>query len=222
VPLILFLIFAQILAELFVQQCDYAWYTSYTPWQRLQAALIALMSAILAGFILHRACGLLADQSANRIVASATQLIYAAICLLALYITYQLALNGRYISFPFTLTSVAVIGVVGLAVLRLSAERSFSSERFNLQALIGSPSPLPKTKLWGYALLLISAALILGEIRAFMVGRDFIQAYPELATRTYWAAIFTLSNQQLMTWLLSLIVLAMPLLLSRQNAKLPK
>jgi hypothetical protein len=56
--------------------------------------------------------------------------------------------------------------------------------------------------------------LIIGETRAFMIGRDFILAYSDFGERLYWAVIFTMTNQQLLEWLFCLVILALPLLLS--------
>jgi len=55
---------------------------------------------------------------------------------------------------------------------------------------------------------------VVGEIRAFMVGRDFIQAYPDLAERLGLAVTFTFTNGQLLGWLACLTILALSLLAS--------
>jgi len=211
----LFLVFVQVLTALLVSQTNQSWYTSYSDWQRLQAVLVAGLNAVLAAFVIYRAYGLLARRAPNRTVAAGTFLIYATISGLVFYITYQLALNGRYISFPFALTGVAVASLMGLAVIRYRVERRCSSETFEFNNLIGhNVTKLLRNKILGYGLVFISIALIIGETRAFMMGRDFVLAYPDIDKRLYWAVMFTVTNQQLMGWLACLGVLAIPLLAS--------
>ncbi len=210
-----FLAFVQILAAILVMQTDKSWYTSYNDWQRLQSILMAGLNVILAGLVMYRAYTMLADQALMRTVALAIHSIYTVVFVLAITITYELALNGRYISFPFTLTTISVAGLLGLAAIRSIVARQWACEKMSFNELIGNTKTiLLKNKILGYGLMVIGALLIVGEIRAFMLGRDFILAYPELGERAYWAVIFTLSNQQLLEWLFSLTVLAIPLLLS--------
>ena len=54
-------------------------------------------------------------------------------------------------------------------------------------------------------------AIIVGETSAFMTGHDFIESHPNLGERLWTALIYTFSNQQLMLWFASLLVLALPL-----------
>ena len=62
-----------------------------------------------------------------------------------------------------------------------------------------------------YALLFMIPAIIVGEASAFMTGHDFIESYPMLGERLCTALIYTLSNQQLLLWFASLLVIALPL-----------
>jgi len=211
--LAVFLVFIQGLAALLVYQTDASWYTSYTDWQRLLAVLVAVLNAVIAGFVIHRAYGLLAGQAANRIVAAGTHMLYLAVSALAVYITFQLALNGRYISFPFALTGIAVAGLSGLIIIRYLVERKYSSGTIEFNNLIGyKSSKLLRNKVLGFGLAFIAVALIIGEARAFLIGRDFVQAYPDSGERLYWAVIFTITNHQLLEWLACLVILAIPLL----------
>jgi exo-beta-1,3-glucanase (GH17 family) len=62
-----------------------------------------------------------------------------------------------------------------------------------------------------YALILMIPAISIGETVAFMTGHDFIESYPSLGERLWTALIYTFSNQQLLLWFASLLVLALPL-----------
>jgi exo-beta-1,3-glucanase (GH17 family) len=213
--LAVFLAFLQILAAILVNQTDKSWYTSYSDWQRIQAALMAALNVGLAGLVIHRAVGLLTEQDTNRKITLGMEIIFVIVAELSIYITYELALNGRYISFPFVLAGISVASLSGLAIMRCMVEKRWSWQSIEFSQLIG-PTRMERltTKVLGYGLMLMGMLLIIGETRAFMMGRDFILAYPDVGERLYWAVIFTLTNQQLLEWLLCLTVLAIPLLLS--------
>jgi hypothetical protein len=65
---------------------------------------------------------------------------------------------------------------------------------------------------------LVGFALIIGESVAMMNGRDFISAYPQYSERLGKALFLTLTNLQLIVWLVSLGVLATPFFMSCQKA----
>jgi hypothetical protein len=69
----------------------------------------------------------------------------------------------------------------------------------------------------GYALGLMGVAVIYGETHAFTVGHDFIVAHPQFGERTWAAFVYTAGNRQLLLWLGSLGVLALPLLVRTEN-----
>jgi exo-beta-1,3-glucanase (GH17 family) len=215
VRLAVFLAFVQILAAILVNQTDQSWYTSYNDWQRLQAVLIAGLNVILGGLVIHRSYGLLAEQDTNRKITLGMEIIFVIVSALSIYITYELAFNGRYISFPFVLTSIPVVSLLGLAVISYIVERRCSCQSIEFSQLIGYTSTkVLRSKTLGFGLMLIGILLIIGETRAFMMGRDFILAYPDFGKRFYWAVMFTMTNQQLLEWLFCLAVLAIPFLLS--------
>ena len=66
-------------------------------------------------------------------------------------------------------------------------------------------------RICAYALMFMIPAIIVGETSAFMTGHDFIESHPNLGERLWTALIYTFSNQQLMLWFASLLVLALPL-----------
>jgi hypothetical protein len=47
-----------------------------------------------------------------------------------------------------------------------------------------------------------------------MISRDFILAYPDIAKRIGVAFVFSVTNCQLMVWLMCLALLALPLLVA--------
>ncbi|MGZ5075901.1 MAG: exo-beta-1,3-glucanase, partial [Methylobacter sp.] len=68
------------------------------------------------------------------------------------------------------------------------------------------------------ALLIMGLILIIWESKAFMVSRDFILAYPNIGERLGVAFIFSVTNCQLLVWLLCLAILALPLLANSNKA----
>lgn len=62
-----------------------------------------------------------------------------------------------------------------------------------------------------WILVFIVLAQIAGETYAFMIGHDFIESHPDFGERLLTSFIYTLTNGQLLLWLASLLILAIPL-----------
>ena len=209
-----FLVFVQILCALLVFQADKSWYTSYDDLQRLKAALIILLNIVVFGLLVYRANNLLVGAVTNKNITTALNLVYLVVITLALYKTYLLAVDGRYISFPFELVVIPVAGLLGLGCIRCFIGQ-ISLSNLNFNGLIGcSPKYDERNKQIAWLILFYAAGLVIGEIRAFMVGRDFIEAYPDLGERLGLAVTFTLTNCQLLGWLACLAVLTLSFLVS--------
>lgn len=209
-----FLVFVQILCALLVFQSDKSWYTSYDDLQRLKAALIILLNIVVSGLLIYRANNLLVGAVTNKNITTALNLVYLVVITLALYKTYLLAVDGRYISFPFELVVIPVAGLLGMACIR-SFIGQIALSNLNFNDLIGySPKYSQQNKQIAWLILFYAVGLVIGEIRAFMVGRDFIEAYPDLGERLGLAVTFTLTNCQLLGWLACLAVLTLSFLVS--------
>jgi exo-beta-1,3-glucanase (GH17 family) len=215
--LVAFLVFVQLLCALLVFLGDKSWYTSYDVWQRITAVFVILLNVAIAGLVLHRGSDLLRDLGTNKSVVAALDACYLIVITLAIYKTYQLAEFGRYTSFPFELAAIPVTGLLGLFCLRGLAGR-FALSNISLDGLIGcNPGINERNKQIGWLMLLYIAGLIIGETKSFMVGRDFILAYPGIGERLGWSISYTLSNGQLLGWLACLTILALSLLVSRKH-----
>lgn len=69
---------------------------------------------------------------------------------------------------------------------------------------------LPR-KIIVYLLGLVAMAVVCGETYAFTLGHDFIAAHPQRGERIWLAFVYTMTNCQMLLWLASLGILALPL-----------
>jgi len=74
-------------------------------------------------------------------------------------------------------------------------------------------------RLLAWVLILAVPALIVGETYAFMIGHDFIEAHPDFGERLQTAVIYSVTNCQMVYWLVSLLVLALPLWVGGQRKR---
>ncbi|MDX2506354.1 MAG: exo-beta-1,3-glucanase [Gammaproteobacteria bacterium] len=221
VKLVVLIGFLQLNSTFLVTATDYLWYTSYSFWQHLNTVFLVLFNVLMSSLILRQAYKVLSGSSGTHKAGRVLYLLYFLTAVLAIYKTYGLANYGRYLSFPSELAYIPVTGIVGLVFMRYISERQFSFQAFDLNRLLDNPAIYTiRDKMTGYVLVFIGIALIYGETRAFMFGRDFIIAYPDFAERLKMALIFTLTNGQLLVWLFCLFMLATPFLVAgRKNAK---
>jgi exo-beta-1,3-glucanase (GH17 family) len=220
VHLVIFLSLLQVLSILLVSQMHTLWYTSYSDSQRLLTLIIVGLNIIAGGLILRRGYAILSNQTVSAKLGAFLYGIYTLFSGYALYQTYQLATNGRYLSFPSVATYIPVVGLVGLMVIRGFSEPKWTLTAMGLTPLLGDKSPKPyQNKIIGSALLLMALALIIGETYAFMLSRDLIAEQPDFWIRLRVCLTFTLTNCQLLGWLASLTVLAGSLLLSDDKIK---
>jgi hypothetical protein len=199
---------------------EYLWYTSYSGWQRLHTVLTVGLNTLLAGLILQRSYDLLARRTVQLKVGAWIYTLYILFAGFAIYKTFGLALNGRYISFPTVAVYIPVVGALGLMFIRYLTERSWSLNKIEINSLVGHVTgKAEQDKIIGYTLLVTGLMLVIWETKVFMISRDFIFAYPEISKRFGMALVFSVTNGQLLGWLMCLVILALPLLV--RNGTLP-
>ena len=204
---------AQVFAVLLVSASADLWSTSYDFWQRLQTILFMALNALMGGLILRRVYTLLTGRAGDAVLGSRLYALYLLVAALAFYRTFGLATDGRYLNFAFEWVCTPVAGLLGLMLVCVTAERRLSWRTLDIHRLLGHPGIYYKwDNMAGVALVFIGMAMIAGETRAFMNGRDFILAYPDFAERLMLAFVFTVTNGQLLLWLACLLVLAMSFL----------
>jgi len=211
------LLLMQIMLALWVGQIEFLWYTSYDLWQRLATLFLVGLNAAIGGLVIWHGHRLLARPTNMATLATTSYFSYLFFALYAVFETLSLAFNGRYISFPNWVTCIPVIGVVGLSLLSWLGRHPWR------QGLAGLNGQLGATQRWqnhhrslGFLLLGSGLALLLGETYAFVISRDLIADHPNFSQRLGIAVSFTLGNQQLLLWLVSLTVLSVPFLTYRK------
>jgi exo-beta-1,3-glucanase (GH17 family) len=220
VRLVSFLGGAQCLSSLFIRQMQTLWETSYSNIECLQSLIFLGCCAFMLGFFLKRLAVIL---TAARFAPDhlGERLYYGLLffCIYSFYKTMLLAWDGRYIDFPTMHLAIVVMGLLILSVVNYGVEKKSLAQSWHITALLGYVPRKPSClKQVGYWLVLVGFALIIGESVAMMNGRDFISAYPQYSERLGKALFLTLTNLQLIVWLVSLGVLATPFFMSCQKA----
>jgi exo-beta-1,3-glucanase (GH17 family) len=129
------LLFIQILSMALVWQIGFAWFTSFDNWQRLRTVAGLLFSALVYWLMIGRAVDLLEGRGRFRrgaLLASSVMVVM----LFSLYKTYVLAVEGRYISFPFEFTLVTLAGLAGLFAIRCLNSESLCWQELSLNRLL--------------------------------------------------------------------------------------
>ncbi len=206
---LVFLTLSQVLSVCLVTLADFLWYTSYSTLQRSYTGLMVVANALLGGLLIQRYQQILADLPGTNHLAGWLRSAYLFFIALALYKTYGLAVSGRYLSFPLEQFAIPAIGIIGLIVC-LWLRQGRLSGQFGLDQLLGWPIPRRRERLIAYGLALGIVIMVLGETKAFMDGGDFILAHPGFSQGLPFALSYTLHNQQLLTWLACLFILALP------------
>jgi exo-beta-1,3-glucanase (GH17 family) len=214
----IFLVFSHVLAMLLVRWACHAWYTSYNITHYWQAFAAVSLNILLIVLLLQRTNDLLNKQT-NHKTGLWLYGLYLFMATLAINRSFDLATDGRYISFPFILTAIPVAGLLGLMIIHYWVNKPLPEKTLALDVLLGNQRIVIHHKIMGYSLLTMVAGLIVGEIRAFMVGRDFVAEHPEFIQRFGRAFVFTITNLQLVEWLASLIILAAAFLLCQQPTR---
>ncbi|OAI09004.1 exo-beta-1,3-glucanase [Methylomonas methanica] len=208
--LLVFLALAQVFGVCLVTLADFLWFTSYSIWQQTYTILLVIANSLLSGLLLQRCYAILTKQSALPALANRLRSAYLFFVVLALYKTYSLAFNGRYLSFPVEQFAIPAIGFCGLMVCLYLAQRRLHWKMLRFDSLSGGDAQTPRDRLLAYFLNFGMLAVVIGETHEFMAAYDFIQAHPGFSEGLPVALGYTFYNQQLMAWLLCILVLSIP------------
>jgi len=208
--LLVFLTLTQMLGACLITLADFLWYTSYSHWQRAYTLAMIAANAALAGLLIQRFYDVLAENPDVQHIANRLRSGYMAFIVLALYKTYSLAFNGRYLSFPVEQFTIPAIGVCGLIICLCVRRRRLDYRSLAFENLSGGTVSSGRDHILAYLMGFGVIALVLGETKAFMDGHDFILAHPDFYEGLPFALSYTFHNQQLLTWSLCLLILSIP------------
>lgn len=198
---------------------DFLWYTSYSDLQRAYSVAITIINAWLGYILLRRYADILGNQLGQQPLAAWLRATYLFFIVLGLYKTYGLAVHGRYISFPIDQFVIPVIGILGLIACQWFKSSKLSRQTLSFAQLSGFKHTGTRDHLIAYALAFAAIMMVIGETRAFMNGRDFIQAHPGFSAGLSVALSYTLKNQQLLIWLGCLLGLSLPFWSNKDQLK---
>ena len=216
--LLILISFAQLLSMILFISMDELWQSSYTLEQQTKALFFVIISILMVGIIMSQLYNTLIGSNNLKISALLLYGLYCLLAVFAIFDTYNLASYGRYLNFPYFMYAIPVSGIVGMVLIRCLMEHRCSLQTLQLSNFLYNPfNTTILNKILGFALIFISMALIYGETRAFMYGRDFIVSHPEISERLVTALSYTLSNKQLLIWMLCLLILAIAFLSQKKT-----
>jgi len=206
-----FLAVAQLFSVCLIDMTHFLWQTSYSDWQRAYTVLIVVINTALSGLLLHRMQTILTDTAPPHWLVTALRNSYLFFTMLALYKTYHLAFDGRYLSFPVEQFAIPVIGILALSAGCWIGSRRFELPRLSVEpGLNDGPLASYANQFFAYGLSFGIIALIVGEAYSFLSAYDFIQAHPTMSDALPIALGYALRNDQLFTWLCCILILSLP------------
>jgi len=213
--LLAFLGFTQLLSALLVNQIGDHWYTSYSMIERLHALLIGGLSLLMGGLILQRTLDILRDKMSEKSGIWIRYLMLAFVAI-ALYKSQALALNGRYLSFPYPVTSIPVVGILGFMLIHyfVKGRNLASASALEINDLFGTQALSVKwVKTASLVLAVTGLTLIIIETAFVMHNSNYEQAYPIFTDRIYASFMVTTNYSQLLGWamLIAAALILMPL-----------
>ena len=205
--LLVFLTLAQLFGISLVCLADLMWSTSYNMWQQGYSVFMVVANAAMAAGLLMRFYAVLRNLPANKTLATNLRISYLFFTLLAILKTYQLALDGRYLSFPLEQFTIPALGILGLLISFGLTRNRF---KISLTDLTGNTEQHYWQRFLAYSLCFGIIAVVIGETYSFMSAYDFIQAHPTFSEGLPVALGYSLQNRQLIGWLLCVLVLSLP------------
>ena len=205
--------FTQLLSALLVNQLGDHLYTSYSTMERLHALFICGLSLLLGALILLRALDMLNDALDEKYGLWIRYLVLGFVAI-ALYKSLALAWNGRYLSIPYPVTCIPVVGIFGFMLMRYFVKDRRLASALDINALFGTQSFSVKGINTASLVLTVTGLIIIAIETAFVMhGSNYEAAYPVFTDRIYEALMVTTNYSQLLGWamLITAAVIRIPL-----------
>ncbi len=213
--LLVFLGLAQILCASLVTMADFLWSTSYSTLQRAYTLSIVIANLVIGALLIRRYHDMLSDSFESETLAKWLRNGYLFFIVLAVYKTFHIAIDGGELSFPGQQFVILTVGIIGMILCEWLRTGKLKKDSLTIYKLIGCKQPFFHYGGVAYLLTLAMLALVFGETRYFMGGRDLISAHPGFFNALPFALKYTLYNRQLLLWLASLFLLSLPFWFSR-------
>ncbi|MGR9037663.1 MAG: glycoside hydrolase family 17 protein [Gammaproteobacteria bacterium] len=213
---LVFVGFIQLLCALLVNQTAVHWNASYNPMERFHALLIAGLSLLLGALLIRRTLDMITHRMTEQTGVWIRYLVLAFVAI-ALYKSQGLALNGRYLSFPYPVTYIPVAGMLGILLICSFSEGPNAVSAPGITVLFGRCAVSQKwIKTASGVLLLTGLIAIAIETALIMRSGNYEESYPVLNERAYAALMVTTHHSQLLGWAMMIggVLILLPLRVS--------
>ena len=205
-----FLILAQLFSICLITMTDLLWHTSYSVWQQIYCVLMVLSNVLLSILLLQRYSDLFNNRPTAENRARVLRIGYLFFAGLAVLKTYHLAFDARYLSFESQQFAIPVLGILGFMLYSILGQVRLNRQTMKLTEITGFNMQSNWECCFAYLLTYGIPAVVIGECYIFMSGYDFKQAHAELLQGIPVAMGYSLQNQQLVSWLFCILILAIP------------
>ena len=205
-----FLTLAQLFSICLITMTDLLWHTSYNLWQQMYCVLIVSSNVLLSSLLLQRYSDLFNNRPTAEILAKILRISYLLFAGLALFKTYHLALNARYLSFESEQFAIPVLGILSFILYSALEQKTLNWKAISLPKITDCNLQSNWEHYFSYLLTYGIPAVVIGECYIFMSGYDFKQTHPDLLQGIPIAMSYSLENQQLLCWLFYILILTIP------------
>jgi hypothetical protein len=133
---------------------------------------------------------------------------------IALYKSQALALNGRYLSFPYPVTSIPVVGILGFMLIRHFVKGRNLASALEFNDLFGTQAFSVKSVKTASLVLAVTGSIFIAiETVIVMHSSNYEQAYPVFSDWIFATFMITTYYNQLLGWsmLIAAALILMPL-----------
>ena len=205
--------FTQLLSSLLIDQITYDWYTSFELIQRIQVVFVGGLSFILEILLLQHTLNLLSNKL-KETTGIWIRYVFMAFVAIALYKSQSLAMSGRYLSLPYPITYIPVIGVIGFMLIRYYHNGFNKATALQFNDLLGyHVLSTHRMNTISKVLAYLGVALVIIEGMIVLQSANYITGYPDPIERIYEVFLVTINYNQLLgcALIIAALVIRLPL-----------
>ncbi len=205
-----FLTLAQLFSICLITMADLLWHTSYSLWQQMYCVLMVAGNVLLSILLLQRFSDLFNNRPTAENWVKFLRIGYLFFAGFAILKTYHIAFDARYLSFESEQFAIPVLAILGFMLYSAFGQVRLIRQSMTLAEITGCNLQSNWERYFAYLLVYGIPAVVIGEGYIFMSGYDFKQVHTELFQGIPVALGYSLQNQQLLSWLFCILILAMP------------